>query len=131
LFGFSDLSHESPLRDAAVVTHSHSQVGVSTHGIPPIAALIVLSAGTASAAPFGYQQQIESSELDPNVWEGPALMAQALADAGPSTSGLALYESTNYDGVTDFAYVGDTVPSISSDVSGYDRFRKDQVTSGS
>ena len=87
-----------------------------------IAALIVLSAGAASAAPFGYQQQLGSSELDPSIWEGPAATAQPFTASNPAPSQFTLYEGMDIDGSADFAYVGQIVPSVGSGTSGYDHF---------
>jgi hypothetical protein len=56
------------------------------------AALIMLSVGVASAAPFGNQQQVGSDELDPSNREGPAMTAQ------PFAASVSL-ETSNYEDV--------------------------------
>ena len=87
-----------------------------------IAALIVLSAGAASAAPFGYQQQVASSELDPSIWEGLAVTAGPFTASNFDPSLFALYESVDIDGSAEFAYVGQIVPSSAASVSsGYEQ----------
>jgi hypothetical protein len=87
-----------------------------------IAALIVLSAGAASAAPFGYQQQVGSSELDPGIWEGPAVTAGPFTASNFNPSLFALYESVDIAGSAEFEYTGQIVPSITSGTSGYEQF---------
>ena len=85
-----------------------------------IVGLIVLSAGTASAAPFTFQQQIGSSELDPSIWEGPAT-TQAFTASNLTPSLFTLYEDMNIDGSADFAYVGQIMPTVDPGISSYDR----------
>ena len=87
-----------------------------------IAALIVLSAGAASAAPFGYQQQVGSSELDPSIWEGLAAIAGPFTASNFDPSQFALYESVDIDGSAEFVYTGQIVPGITSVTSGYEQF---------
>ena len=86
-----------------------------------IAALIVLSAGAASAAPFSYQQQVGSSELDPGIWDGPALTAQPFVASNLNPSEFALYESVDIEGSAQFAYAGQITPSVGSDTSNYEQ----------
>ena len=86
-----------------------------------IAALIVLSTGAASASPFSYQQQIGSSELDPSIWEGPAVAAQPFAASNFTSSQFALYESVDIEGSAEFAYTGHMVPSAVSAPSSYEQ----------
>jgi hypothetical protein len=87
-----------------------------------ITALIVLSAGAASAAPFGYQQQVGGSELDPSIWEGPAVTAGPFKASNFNPSLFALYESVDIDGSAEFVYTGQIVPGITSVTSGYEQF---------
>jgi hypothetical protein len=86
-----------------------------------IAALIVLSAGAASAAPFGYQQQVESSELDPGIWEEPAVTSGPFTASNFTPSQFVLYESVDIEGSAEFAYMGQMVPSAVSATSGYEQ----------
>jgi len=87
-----------------------------------IAAIIVLSAGAASATPFGYQQQVGSSELDPSIREGLAATAGPFTASNLNPSQFALYESVDIDGSGEFAYVGQIVPSSAASVSsGYEQ----------
>lgn len=89
-----------------------------------IAALIVLSTSAASAAPFGFQQQVGSSELDPSIWEGPALNVQAFAASDFNPSIFALYESIDIDGSAEFAYKGRMTPAGPSVTSNYEQIMK-------
>ncbi len=82
-----------------------------------IAALIVLSAGAASAAPFGYQQQVGSSELDPGIWEGTAATAASFTSSSLTPSLFVLFPSADIDGSAEFAYVGQIVPSSAVSVT--------------
>lgn len=86
-----------------------------------IAALIVLSAGAVSAEPFGYQQQVGSSELDPGIWEGPALSVGSFVASNLNPSEFALYESEDIDGSARFAYVGQIVPNDATGISNYEQ----------
>lgn len=90
-----------------------------------IAALIALSAGAASAAPFGYHQQVGSSELDPGIWEGPAVTAQPFAVSNFTPSVSALYESVDIDGSAEFAYAGRKAPGGPSIASNYEQVMKE------
>ncbi|MGB5742076.1 MAG: hypothetical protein WBM65_06615 [Sedimenticolaceae bacterium] len=83
-----------------------------------IAALIVLSAGAASAAPFGYQQQVGSSELDPSIWEGTAATARTLTSSSLSPSLFVPYPGVDIDGSAEFAHMGQIVPGGASVTSG-------------
>ena len=87
-----------------------------------IAALIVLSAGAASASPFGYQQQVGSSEFDPRISERPAVAATPFAASNFNPSLLALYENVDIDGSAELEYTGHIVPSINPVPSGYEQF---------
>ena len=86
-----------------------------------IAALIVLSAGAASAAPFGYQQQVESSELDPGIWEEPAVTSGPFTARNFTPSQFVLYESEDIEGSAEFAYTGHITPGAVSATSGYEQ----------
>jgi len=86
-----------------------------------IAAVIVLSAGAASAEPFDFQQQTGSSELDPSIWEGTAVSVQPFTASNLNPSEFALYESVDIEGSAEFAYTGHTVPSAVSATSGYEQ----------
>ena len=94
-----------------------------------IAALIVLSTGAASAAPFSYQQQIGSSELDSSIWEGPAVAAQSLAASNFTPSEFALYESVDIDGSAEFAYTGHMTPSAAPAPSSYEQLMNPDTNS--
>jgi hypothetical protein len=78
----------------------------------PIAALIALSTSAAFAAPFSYQQQVGSSELDPSIWDAPALTAQPFTVSNLIPSVFTSYWGVDIDGSPEFAYVGEIVPSV-------------------
>ena len=86
-----------------------------------IAALIALSTSAAFAAPFSYQQQVGSSELDPSIQDGPALTAQPFTVSNVTPSEYRLFEGVDIDGSALFAYAGQVVPSASSGPSSYEQ----------
>jgi hypothetical protein len=92
-----------------------------------IAALIVLSTGAASAEPFAYQQQVGSSELDPSLWEGPALSAQPLATSDLTTTEFAMYRGVDIYGSAVFAHVGRVVPSVVTATDNYEQVMTEDV----
>jgi hypothetical protein len=86
-----------------------------------IAAVILLSTGAVSAAPFGYQQQVGSSELDPSIWEGPAVTAQSSTASNFTLPEIGFYEKLDIDGGALFAYQGENMPSVFSGSSNYEQ----------
>lgn len=89
-----------------------------------IATLIVLSTSAASAAPFGFQQQVDSSELDPSIWEGSTLNVQPFAASDFNPSLFVLYESIDIDGSAEFAYKGRMPPAGPLVTSNYEQVMK-------
>ncbi|MCB1802345.1 MAG: hypothetical protein KDI82_11710 [Gammaproteobacteria bacterium] len=84
-----------------------------------IAAVAMLSVGAVSAAPFGFQQQVGSSELDPRIWEGPESATWSFTANDLVPSEFALYERVDVEGSAKFAYAGGIVPGVSSGLSSY------------
>jgi hypothetical protein len=82
--------------------------------------VIALTCGTAFAAPHGYQLQVGSSELDPHIWEGPALEQRTVKSASFVDSRTALYEQADVDGDGPFHRTREVVPSGPSRISLYE-----------
>lgn len=86
-----------------------------------IAALIALSSSAAFAAPFSYEQQVGSSELDPSIQDAPALTAQPFTVSNLTPSVFTLDGGVDIDGGAEFVYLGQIVPSVFSGPSSYEQ----------
>ena len=86
-----------------------------------IAGLIVLSTGAASGAPFGFQQQVGSSELDLSIWEGAAVATAPFTAGNLAPSEFVLFPGVDIEGSADVAYVGQMMPSVDSGISSYEQ----------
>jgi len=85
-----------------------------------VAGVLLVASGVVVAAPFEYQKQIGSSELDPSIWEGGAMTFAAVSPSSTKSSLEVLYVTNNIDGAGEFPFNGEVVPSGPSRISLYE-----------
>ena len=85
-----------------------------------VAGVLLVASGVVGAAPFEYQKQIGSSELDPSIWEGGAMTFSAVLPSSTKSSLEVLYVTNNINGAGEFPFNGEVVPSGPSRISLYE-----------
>lgn len=71
-----------------------------------IAGVLAMASSVVGAAPFAFQTQIGSSELDPSIWDGPAMTFPTGTPSGTRSSLEVLYASHDIDGAGEFPFAG-------------------------